>query len=148
MHRTLDKRLDALAPAALDTLLPRLFAAYTDGWRQLTMREYLELERQADGTPHPRVVECNTAAGVPQLYAQCAALIEEAEIVRRLDVINEADVLGDAPLHPLSRLYRRFNDAEVERLADLPDETPLYPALLEVAAAYVDVDLPMGEQGL
>ena len=150
MLRTLDKRLDRLTPPAADTLVRHLYAAYTEGWRQLTLREYAAIGPSREGEPpHPRVVACNTAAGVPALLAQCNALVGDAELARRLTARNEADAMTDTPLHPISRLYDRLSREEVERIAELPDDAAVLAALLELAPAYgIDLDRPMGEQGL
>lgn len=149
MNRTLDKRLDALAPPALDVLVQRLYAAMTASWRRLTLRELCELGMAAPDVPAPldgRLTACDQAAGVFPLKAQCLALIDEATLSERINAIQDAEAKADAePLHPVSRLYRRFSEAELDRLVATPN---FYAGLLELAPAYIDVDRPMGEQGL
>jgi len=122
-------------------LVQRLYAACCTAWRQLTLREFCALQ-QASGEAPP------VPAAVAALEAQCLAIADSATVAAQFNALQDAEASADAePLHPVQRLFRHFSDAELARLCDgAPDV--FYPWLLDVAPAYIDVDVPMGGQGL
>jgi hypothetical protein len=152
MLRTFDKRLDALTPSALDRLTPVLYTGMVAVWRAMSLREFVEwaaCNRDGADLPPPlyeRIIELERVHGVVPVEAQCRQLASDEELHRRIGLLQDADNAGDGePQHPIYRLWRRFSDAEIDRLCD---GTELWEGLLEIAPAYIDVDTPMGEQGL
>jgi hypothetical protein len=114
------------------------------------LREYVVLHAERPPELLTREAELDRLHGVDAGEARGLALISYDALQQRIMAVirADADLPDDAtPEHPLCRLYRRMADDEVERLAETPEGT-FYATLMDLAPAYVDVDKPMGEQGL
>jgi hypothetical protein len=88
-----------------------------------------------------------SSTGLGPKAGVCPSPLAQAQTPLRCGgyALDRADADRPKPIHPVSRLYRRSSEAEVESLCGASGEA-FVAMLLEIAAAYIDRDRPLGEQ--